>query len=498
MLTTGTPTASDLYALSGSEIETGELAKLNESLRARTRALYKADYTTAGPGQIQQGVEFSGEFTPLVPQSIQNEIDMATFRQEDIRFWRRLTQVPVTSTLHESVVLREHGSMDLDPFIAEGGVAVRSKANFDRKVVKVRFIAEMREVSDVATMVSTVGSMVKKAALALETKHGTTALLGKLERALFWADNSVSDLHFDGLYRQVRDGAPDNYLDKEGDPITPQELVEAIWRLYAAPNHGRATAIYMEPMTVAALQQIATAYGRYQMTRGLPEGAENLTFSNGQLGIAGVSGVIPILPTPLLNQVQKPNTAALGENAPDKPALATSIGTGADGGSRFRANDAGDYVYQIVAIGDKGMSEPLATSTVSVAKGDKVSITISDSGKPDGSKAKGVRYYRVFRTTKNETDASEATYMWQFPRAAAGSDTVIEDLNHHRPNTAPVFVLRDTADCMKWVKLLDFMRRPLAQVQTTVPFMLMQFGALHVTVPTKQFVIDNVKLGLGL
>jgi len=75
-------------------------------------------------------------------------------------------------------------------------------------------------------------------------------------------------------------------------------------------------------------------------------------------------------------------------------------------------------------------------------------------------------------------------------------NTVITDLNDYIPATAPVYVLQNTPDTMYFAQLLDFTRRPLAQVLTTVPFLLMLFGSPHVKIPTKQYIVDNVSLTL--
>ena len=177
-----------------------ELRNLNEALRANGSGLAKANVGYPGSG-VDRDVGFSGDIAPLVPQSIQNTMDSATFTMQHIVFWKNLPKVPVSSTIHESNVIKEHGAMDMDPFIAEGAGGTVSEASYERQIVKIKYLAEKIELSDVATMVGITG--VDKSALAQRTLDGTQALIGKVERNLFHANSDMNALHFDGLYKQL-------------------------------------------------------------------------------------------------------------------------------------------------------------------------------------------------------------------------------------------------------------------------------------------------------
>ena len=45
---------------------------------------------------------------------------------------------------------------------------------------------------------------------------------------------------------------------------------------------------------------------------------------------------------------------------------------------------------------------------------------------------------------------------------------------------------------MEFVRLLDFIRRPLAETASVKPFLLMLFGSPIVKVPSKMMLIENV------
>lgn len=478
-----------LQGMAGQEIPVQQLRELQKALRANaTSHLAKASV-----GYPQQGVAFTGDLAPLVPQSIQPTLDSATFLQKHIVFWRELAKYPVTSTLHESNVVREHGYMDMDPFIGEGETGPLSEGTYERKVVRVKYLAEHIEITDVGTMVGITG--VNRSALAQRTQDGTLALLGKLERSLFMADSDLSPLHFDGLYKQISAGAPDNVKNNAGKPTSPQQLQEYLGELVEDPNYSAPTVIFTEPRIYQSLVNIATAAGRHDQMRvagGGGAGGGILTWGHQRLFVGGSMGNVEVRGLPLMSPRRKPAAVAQGADAPDLTAVSITPTTPVDATSTL---EAGAYSYKIVAVGDEGASAPKDVDNVVVTAGDNVTLTIDDDAIA-ATGAGSIRYYRVYRAPKGEIVATNAEFMWQFPRAGVGTDTVIVDRNRYIPGTGRAFILQLTPDVMYWTQLLDFTRRPLAQVKTTVPFLLMLFGALHLKVPTKCMAIDNISLTL--
>lgn len=480
-----------LSDIQNAQLNIGELRDLNKALRANAAG----DFQKGSVGYPQQGVGYTGDLAPLVPQSIQGTLDSATFTLDHIVFWKLLAKNDVTSTLHESNRVNQHGMMDLDPFIAEGGVGPLSEAEYKRRVVQIKYLAEHIELTDVATMVGITGP--NRSALAQRTLNGTAAILGKLERALFSADSDLSPLHFDGLYKQIRAGAPNNYKDKRGAPTSPQELMERLAMTGASPNFGFPTHVLVEPAVFSALSQIATSYGRHTEMASA-NGAQVVSFGNSEIYINGPTGRVRVLPVPLMAPPRQPNTQALGAKAPtlNLGMLTPSVVAGSN--PLFVAGDAGDYWYILVAVGDKGVSAPVTLgAAATIGAGGKFRLDVDDSGAPT-SGDNSIRFYRLFRSPKNAASASAASWCGYFPRntSGVGGGTRIEDTNAVIPNTSRVFSLQLTPDVMRWNKLLDFTRRPLAQVQTTVPFLLLLFGALDVMVPEKNDIMDNVSLTL--
>lgn len=477
----------------------GEIADLqrfqefNKALQANSAAVMKGNV-----GYPQQGTAYvggaggSGTLAPLVPQSIQNTIDTASFTQQAIKFWNMLSKVNVSSPLYESTRLNQYGS-NLDPFFGEGSVPGISQAQYERLVVRVKYLAEYIEITDVAAVSGILG--VNSSMLAERTQAGTLALLEKVERQLFNADSAKSALQFDGLYKQLRDGAPNNYTDARGAGITFQDLIEKIGFVLSDPNWGNVNQILVSPQTWQALSNQATVYGRHDQRN--PAGGALVVGYNG-LAVAGPSGNVPIIACPLMHQVQTPSPAAVGTpigipNSGNLPS--TSVAAASNAASLFTAKDAGTYRYILQGVGREGVTAPNNFTTtllsVAVTAGDSVTFTVSD-----GETNSNILYYRVYRGPKDGTSTNLADYKHIFDAPAnnnGGSNaTVFRDDNARLPNCAPVYLLQNTPDVMQWVQLLDYMRRPLAQTTTSIPFLLMLFGTLFVKLPRKNWIIDNV------
>jgi len=477
-----------------------ELRDLNEALRTNGSGLAKGNVGYPGSG-VDRDVGFSGDIAPLVPQSIQNTLDSATFTMQHIVFWKNIPKVPVSSTLHESNVINQHGAQDLDPFIAEGGAGTTSEASYERKIVKIKYLAEKIELSDVATMVGVTG--VDKSALAQRTLDGTLSLIGKVERNLFHANSDLNSLHFDGLYKQLTNptytsgkaaigtaaygsGLTPNYTNNAGAATSPQQLQEVLGSLLGTPNYAVPSMIMCEPRVYQSLVNIATAYGRHDQVQNA--GGRALTFGARDLSISGPAGPVKVVPCPFLAFPEDPNSAAQGASFTNS--VAPTAAAASDSDSLFLAADAGDYFYKVVSVTNTGIAAPLdLASAVTVAAGDKVTLTMTDNALT-GSADDDIQYYRVYRSSKGGAIGT-CKFIGQWPAAASGNTTIV-DLNNNKPGTSQVYVMQMDPSVMYWAQLLDFTRRPLAQTATTIPFLLMMFGSLHVKIPSKCHVIDNV------
>ena len=481
-----------------SMVPVSDLVQLNDALRKSAEVGYQ---TPAGMS--------SGSMSPLVPQSIEGTLASATYSMKELVLWPAIAKRNVGQTVHEFTRIEDHG-LDLDPFIAEGGGGVTNKSVYSREFVKVKYLAERREVTDVASMVNLIGPSPN--AIAEETTRGTLRLLQKLERSLFYADSALADTQFDGIFKQLQTGSPDNFFDLGGNGLTVDFLQEKLGETYGAPNFGRVDTIYVEPRVHQDLIRQTVSYGRHDQLQ--VSDSSSLTFGTKNLSIMAPYGPVAIKSAPFLFKAHAAPSAGSGTtNAPatpvftDQPAGGSVEGAPAHNGadataSKWATADAGDYFYKVVAVSKTGFSAPLASSATAVSAGQKINMTIDDHAvTAKGSATNPITYYRVYRSDKGGT-AATCKMIAEVPVNASGinnasgqAGTLIRDVNGDVQNTSNVLAVSHDPGVLEVVRLLDFMRRPLAEVATTKPFLLMLFLSPILKVSSKTFGIKNVGIG---
>ncbi len=445
-----------------------DLQKLNEALRKSTTAGYQTPANLSGAGSL----------SPLIPQSLENVLASATYSMEAVQLWRNIPKTQVGQTVHEYNVIKEHG-LDLSPFMAEGGVPAANKSEYERKFVKIKYMAELREITDVA---STINPLVgpNPTALAEETERGTLRLMQKLERELWHGDEDANALGFDGIIKQISDNS-DSVTDRAGQAASPKFLQELLSEVFAAPRYGAPDTIYVEPRIHGDLIKQTNDLGRFNT---ISQSDGSFTFGAGDLKIMGPYGPIAVKAAPFLfNSWEAPSAAAGSLGTPSVAAAA------ADPAAGEGAVPAGDYFYKIVAVSNTlGYSAPATIAQkITVAEGKKVEVSCT----PNGALS-NVDFFRVYRSDKD--GAADTCKLIGQVASNAGLTVKFQDTNAKIPGTSDIVMVKHSPDVMRFARLLDFMRRPLAEVKTTRPFLLMLFGAPIVAVPSKCHVIKNVGL----
>lgn len=461
--------------LQSGEVDIGTLRRLNDALRKAADVGYQTPSTGGGA------------YAPIVPQSIEPVLTSTTFTEKHLTLWKSIAKQPVYNTVHEASRVKEYG-LPVDPFISEGGVPAASLAELDKVVVRVKYLAEKRELTDVMTMVGILGANTQ--ALGLETDLGTKALLGKIESALWHADSTVNPLAFDGIVKQIIDGG--NVSDLDGAAIDFDTIQDVLGNLGGPPYFAFPDTCWVDSRTHQSLINQARAFGRHDQVQLGPN--DELTLGVEKLKVAGsVVGAVKIEPAPFLSSYQKLPTAAssAGTSVPATPVIKTQPvhDGGLTGTSKWAAADAADYYYKIIGVGPTGYSAPLKTAAVSVVAGQKIKFEVNET--PDANTV----YFKVWRSRCDSTGA-EGPYEWlanvKVNTDGAGNSTRIIDLNAARPGSGKAIIGSTNPELMYVARLLDLIRRPLAQTATSQPFLLMLFGSPFVKVPSKFWAIKNV------
>ena len=468
-------------------VNVNDLVRLNDAIRKATPGF--VGYQT--PAQMGDG-----SLSPLALQSIEPNLTIATFQAKHLTLWAKLAKTTANNFVHEYTSVIENG-LDSSPFISEGqggsDTLSTNQSVYERKFVKIKFMAERRQVSDMASMLSLLGG--NSTALAEETERGTLTLLKKMEKALWFGDEDVNPDGFDGLIKQIErtsgaivdgQGRPyrSNTWDLEGSAPTILLLQEILGAVYSSPNFGEPDTIYVTPNVYAELQKQFNEQGRYDISvsgNSIVAGVKSIT-------VMAPYGPVEIVSAPFLERSEKPNSIELSGHG-----ITASFGTqptaGADttGKSKFKAGDAGYYKYAIVAVNKLGMTLPIVSNAVQIASGDKVSMKISRSGNSAIS-------YRLYRTAKASSAEAVNTDTLKFIMEVSASQlegNSFADFNHFMYGCSHIIFANHDPGQMAFAKLMDFMRKDLAQVSTTKPFLLMLFGSLMVKTPNKFWVVRN-------
>lgn len=439
-------------------------------------------------GQLRKGevgyqtplVPSNSNLSPLVPQQLQQTLSIATSSMADLKLFPMLSKTPVNNTVVEFNRVLRHGA-ELSPFIQEGGVAPLNRSTYEKVAISIKYLAERREVSDVASFVNLVGPSPD--AIAEETRRGTEILLRRLEKELFHGDSSVNSLSWDGIIKQISDGG--NVADLRGSAPSAVYLAEILSTLYSAPNYGMVSHILVTPRVLGELIKQTVHAGRHDQ---IQVQGQSLTFGSSELSITGPYGAVPVIACPFLerhDRIAQPlaTSFVFGDGAVTTPTIGVQPTSPAHADSKFVTADEGTYYYRVVPVGSAGVGEAVDTNAVVVTAGDEVTFRIDQTNNTE------VDYYKIYRSAKNASNATGALLVGEIKNN--GAQTTFSDKNENIAGGSEILFINNAPDYMEYFQMLSLIRRPLAQIRTTHPFLLMMFGAPAVKLPSKMFVIKN-------
>lgn len=477
----GLPTSNEM-------VHINDLARLNDAIRKATPGF--VGYQT--PAQMGDG-----SLSPLAVQSIEPNLAIATFQTKHLVFWQKLAKTSANNFVHEYTSVIENG-LDTNPFISEGeggsDTLGTNQSVYERKFVKIKFMAERRQVSDMASMLSLLGG--NSTALAEETERGTLTLLKKLEKALWFGDEDINPDGFDGIIKQVErtsgvivdgQGRPyrSNTYDLEGKAPTVLLLQEVLGAIYSSPNYGEPDTIYVTPNIYAELQKQFNEQGRYDIS----VSGNSITAGVKAIQIMAPYGAVDVVAAPFLERSEKAPTMELaGHGIVASFSTQPTAAADATSKSKFKAADAGFYKYAVVAVNKLGFTLPIVSNAVQVSAGDKVSMKITRNG---GNPAISYRLYRTAKASSAEAVNLDSLRFIMEVSASQLEGNSFADFNHFMYGCSHIVFANHDPGQMQFAKLMDYMRKDLAQVSTTKPFLLMLFGSLMVKTPNKFWVVRN-------
>jgi hypothetical protein len=438
---------------------------------------------TAGSDRDPPGSFVPGDGFALRIEDLDPTLKVTTFEEKEIKLFKELPKSKASNTVFEHNEQSSYGQ-ELDGFFAEGGVGAEYDSVYERKIHRVKYMAQQGRVTHIASLVANAHGP----AIDRETISRTRALLGQIERGLFYADSSVDPLQFDGYLAQIRTKSPAaNTLDLRGGTLNQETLNDIAMRVSVAPNYGNPTHMFLDPLVHADLAKTFFPNGRYEVT-GQPN---NLMLGSRIAGWTSPAGEVAFVPNKFIQPSEgrtQAGSASAVLTAPAQPSSIAGVAGALGGGetSSFGAADAGNYRYAVVAVSPLGRSAALQDGgSVTVAAGEKVTVTVTH-----GAGTPVPTYYEIYRT-KVGGAAGTAWLIGKVARSG-GATSVFTDFNQTLPDTSIAILFEMNPEVVEWKQLLPMMRWPLAITDTSIKWLQIIYGTPTLYAPKKIALIKNI------
>lgn len=412
---------------------------------------------------------------------LDDQISMLTWTEGDLSFYREITKRPSNSTVAQYDVYLAHGQVGHTRFVREIGVAPVSDPNIRQKTVRMKYISDTKNISIATGLVNNIQDPMQ-----ILTDDAIAVVAKTIEWASFYGDSDLAEsteqgsgIEFDGLVKLIDE---DNVIDARGESLTEQTLNQAA--VLVGKGYGTATDAYM-PIGVQADFVNQQLDKQVQIVR---DNGQNVTMGFNVQGFNSARGFIKLHGSTVMELEQiLDEYRQVPTNAPQRATIAATVATGQAG--LFRAEDIATPIeYKVVVVSDDAESAPSDVATATVANLDdavnlEIEINQMYQARP--------QYVAVYRKGR------ETSHFYQIARVPAskfqlGKYTFV-DKNEQIPETADVFVGEMTPQVVHLFELLPMMRLPLAQINASVTFAVLWYGALALRAPKKWVRVKNVK-----
>lgn len=431
----------------------------------------------------------------LKVESLEKTLKHITFRESDIRLWKDVPKKPAYNTVEEYNQQTSYGQ-DRGGFNAEGELPEEEDSVYVRRAQLVKYLGVTKSVTHQMTLVNTmIGNVIQKT-----IKDGTLWILRKLTKSLYFGNEKLIPLEFNGFLAQQQQSDAwanhneymnsENVVDLRGNALTEDAIETGANTI--VENYGLATQLYAAPAVLSGF--VKQFYGnKFIMpnTNALSDGVmgQRVRQFESQFGPIGLNQDVFFKKNPAKNK----NSVKSSEKAPKKPTV-TAAAVASDGDSKWGAEDAGNVTYAVSAINRFGESEltVVATATAVVAGG-AADLKIVDGGGLNKATA-----YRVYRSYKNGTADSQLYPLFEvslddvtrgYDGAAAGS---VRDLNRWLPNTDQAMLVQFDNEVVEFAQLAPLMKMDLAMLSPAYRFMILLYGTPFLYAPKKLVRLINI------
>lgn len=436
----------------------------------------------------------------LKVEDLESTLKVLTFKESDIKLWKKISKLPAYNTVEEYNQQVEYGSEGYS-FVDEGALPEDDSPIYRRQAQLVKFLGTTRSVSHPMQLVSTmVGNLIET-----EIKNGTMKLLRDADRALWNADSSVIPQNFNGFRKQQIDamGGETTWLestcviDLRGGKLNEEIFENGALSILQA--NGEANLFMCPPAVISAFKKNLLDQKRIYV--GSTDQNVNPTSGLQVQKYLSQFGFVDLDFDKFLSETVNFKTltsAASSSKAPTKPVAdgtaPSKMATDATN-TLFADDQAGSYKYAVSAISRAGESQltdlALSGAAVAVTTGQSIDLkfTAGDANTVG---------YKIYRTKKNATDKyyciatiSAAQLAAGVNGAAAGS---FRDKNTKIAGTEEAFLIDNSLDVWAFKQLAPLMKMDLAVLSPATRFMILLYGTPILYAPQKMVTFKNIKI----
>jgi len=220
-----------------------------ESVDALNKALSAGEMTGR---ETTDMADASG--APLKVESLEKTLKHITFRESDIRLWKDIPKKAAFNTVEEYNQQTSYGQ-DRGGFNNEGELPDEEDSTYVRRAQLVKYLGVTKSVTHQMTLVNTmIGNVMERT-----IKDGTLWILRKLNKSLYFGDETIIPQEFNGfIAQQTRSDAWASYgeymnsehiVDLRGNALDESSIENGANTI--VENYGLGTQIYAPPAVLS-------------------------------------------------------------------------------------------------------------------------------------------------------------------------------------------------------------------------------------------------------
>lgn len=475
-----------------------------------------ADYTGAGNGfggasmesvdslnkALQAGSITGRETTDMMDasgaalkvESLEKTLKHLTFRENDIKFWKDIPKKPAYNTVEEFNQQTSYGN-DRGGFNAEGELPEEEDSVYVRRAQLVKYLGVTKTVTHQMTLVNnTIGNIMQKT-----IKDGTLWILRKLDQSLFFGNEKLVNLEFNGFIAQQEQSDSwqdrnaylnsEHVIDMRGKSLSEDAIESGANSI--VESYGLATQLYTAPSVLSGF--VKQFYGnKFIMpnTQALQNGimGQRVQQFESQFGPIGLNQDIFFKKKP----AKTAQSEATSDKAPNAPTIAVAAVAASAENSKWDSDFAGNVTYAVAAFNRYGESKlAVASAATAVVAHGAADITITNGGGTHKASA-----YRIYRSETGKTGTYYPIFEVSVDDVSRGLDGAatgkVRDLNRFIPNCDQAMVLQFDNEVIEFAQLAPLMKMDLALLSPAYRFMILLYGTPLLYAPKKMIRIINI------